>query len=157
MPLDLRGERGDPEELADALRSSGVAPTASAPLPYLVPMNGQRTRLIMLAVGAAVLVLCGGIGTAVFIFARGAASGGGFGSFHEWYSSEPCLVDANGDGTLDVAGFSGTPDQQTVPTALDGRTGKVLWTAAAYRENSRPLTAATRRAYGADGVLVYGA
>ena len=113
--------------------ASGVF-SADAAMPYPPPMNGQRTVLIMLAAGFALLVVCGGVAAVGFIFARAAASGGDFGSFKG--TELPCLVDANGDGTLDVAGFSGTPDQQTVPTALDGRTGKVLWTQAAYREGS---------------------
>jgi outer membrane protein assembly factor BamB len=45
-----------------------------------------------------------------------------------WSSAEPgCLIDANGDGVLDMAGLSGEkePNQATV---VDGSSGKVLFT-----------------------------
>lgn len=67
-----------------------------------------------------VLVLAGG-GAAYFFQA------GGMKLLREWYSP-PCVVDANGDEVLDVAGWSGTPSAQRTLTVVDGRTGDTLWT-----------------------------
>ncbi len=44
----------------------------------------------------------------------------------DWNHS--CLVDANGDGTLDIAGLAGMPGAAAIPGIVDGRTGAVLYT-----------------------------
>jgi hypothetical protein len=81
----------------------------------------------------------GGVGVAIAIgsmVAIGVAGyaflGPGFGSssllFSEWYGTA-CLVDANGDDVLDVAGRVGRPgssSQQIV--VVDGIDGSILWT-----------------------------
>jgi outer membrane protein assembly factor BamB len=67
---------------------------------------------------------------------------GGMKLLREWYSP-PCLVDANGDDTLDLAGWSGTPNAQRVLTVVDGRTGDTLWTGdAEYAQGADVLCAA---------------
>ena len=51
-----------------------------------------------------------------------------------WSSSDPgCLIDANGDGVLDIAGLSG-PSDNNQATVVDGSTGKVLFTAPAVKK-----------------------
>jgi len=48
-----------------------------------------------------------------------------------WSASDPgCLIDANGDGVLDVAGLTGATELNQ-PTVVDGSSGKVLFTAPA--------------------------
>jgi hypothetical protein len=57
-----------------------------------------------------------------------------FGStFLEWYTPT-CLVDANGDGALDVAGLAAAPGSQRWKLHLvDGLTGNVLWSEKEYK------------------------
>ncbi len=51
-----------------------------------------------------------------------------------WSSGDPgCLIDANGDGVLDIAGLSG-PSDSNQATVIDGSTGKVLFTAPAVKK-----------------------
>jgi len=48
-----------------------------------------------------------------------------------WSAADPgCLIDANGDGVLDIAGLTGATEPNQ-PTVVDGSTGKVLFTAPA--------------------------
>jgi len=63
-------------------------------------------------------------------------SGGGLPtlSMTNWSSSDPgCLIDANGDGVLDVAGLTGASDNNQA-TVIDGNTGNVLFTAPAVKK-----------------------
>lgn len=49
--------------------------------------------------------------------------------FYAWWGGqELCLADANGDGVLDPIGRASVASGSVV-TALDGKTGKVIWTA----------------------------
>ena len=48
-----------------------------------------------------------------------------------WSAADPgCLIDANGDGVLDIAGLTGESDTDR-PTVVDGNSGKVLFMAPA--------------------------
>ncbi|HEX3777327.1 MAG TPA: hypothetical protein VHV51_22795 [Polyangiaceae bacterium] len=68
-----------------------------------------------------------------------------------WSGSEPgCLIDANGDGVLDIAGLSG-PSETNQATVVDGNSGKVLFTAP-------PVSKAEQLGcLGLDGFFVVGA
>ncbi|MEO6603881.1 MAG: PQQ-binding-like beta-propeller repeat protein [Polyangiaceae bacterium] len=64
------------------------------------------------------------------------ASGGGLTTLGltSWSSSDSgCLIDANGDGVLDIAGLSGASDNNQA-TVVDGNTGNVLFTAPAVKK-----------------------
>lgn len=51
-----------------------------------------------------------------------------------WSSGDPgCLIDANGDGVLDIAGLTGSSETNQ-PTVVDGNTGSVLFTAPAVKK-----------------------
>ena len=51
-----------------------------------------------------------------------------------WSSGDPgCLIDANGDGVLDIAGLTG-PSENNQATVVDGKTGTVLFTAPAVKK-----------------------
>jgi PQQ-like domain len=63
-------------------------------------------------------------------------SGGGLPalSLTSWGSGDPgCLIDANGDGVLDIAGLTGASDNNQA-TVVDGNTGSVLFTAPAVKK-----------------------
>ena len=63
-------------------------------------------------------------------------SGGGLPALGlaNWSSSDPgCLIDANGDGVLDVAGLTGATDTNQA-TVVDGNNGSVLFTAPAVKK-----------------------
>lgn len=63
-------------------------------------------------------------------------SGGGLPSLtlSNWSSSDPgCLIDANGDGVLDIAGLTGASENNQA-TVVDGNTGSVLFTAPAVKK-----------------------
>jgi hypothetical protein len=102
--------------------------------------------MLGLGFGLAVVVLC-------LVMFGGFA---GFGAnplatvFLEWYTP-PCLVDANGDGALDLAGFSGTPgSEQWKLRLVDGKTGSVLWAENDYA-TTNSLVCASPRYFGIDG------
>jgi len=78
--------------------------------------GGSRGALVVL-----LLAVVGGAAALWFVQA------GGVKLLREWYSP-PCVVDANGDEVLDVAGWSGGPSAQRTLTVVDGRTGDTLWT-----------------------------
>ena len=96
-------------------------PPASLPPSLPTPRRAPRSRglMVWVRINVALTVAIEGVW---WLSSKGAMT-----LFHEWYSA-PCLVDANGDGALDPAGWSGTPDAQHRLTAVDGRTGDVLWT-----------------------------
>jgi hypothetical protein len=59
------------------------------------------------------------------------ATGGGLPQLNltNWGSGDPgCLIDANGDGVLDIAGLTGSSENNQA-TVVDGNTGNVLFTA----------------------------
>jgi len=55
-------------------------------------------------------------------------------SLTSWASGDPgCLIDADGDGVLDMAGLTGLTDSNQ-PTVVDGKNGAVLFTAPALKK-----------------------
>jgi hypothetical protein len=107
-------------------------------------VSNNRTTLVVFGGLAVLFVLsCGAVAFGVNYAMKQLPKNAIAGLQREWYSTEPCLVDAKGDGMLDVAGFSGTPDEQTHATALDGRTGQILWETPAFPEKSHAYCADT--------------
>jgi hypothetical protein len=80
-------------------------------------------------VALALIVLALG---AVFAF-RGAVGSTWVGLTGEWYSPA-CLVDANGDGALDIAGMGAAPGSEIWQLRLvDGATGRLLWSGESFK------------------------
>ncbi len=98
----------------------GQGPLAKEMPPVPVPSLAKKRSSSLVAVSMAVgiAILAGGV---VMMVNRGGCT-----TFAEWYSSG-CLVDANGDDVLDVAGWMGSPSDQNVLTVVDGITGKKIW------------------------------
>ena len=145
--------------------SSQLAP--SAPLPTQVPhvpppstTSGRRSRtgLIIAVALVVVLVLSGGIFS--FLLVRGSgpslqsiavpATNVFTAGLLEWYTPT-CLVDANGDDALDIAGLSAAPGSALwTLRVVDGATGGVLWTENEYKPQGG-IVCASPRFFGIDG------
>ncbi len=79
---------------------------------------------MLLLLGLVVVVVAA---STTFGFVPGFGSASVSSLFLEWYTPA-CLVDANGDGVLDVAGLSAGPGSDTWKLRMvDGATGSVLW------------------------------
>jgi outer membrane protein assembly factor BamB len=73
------------------------------------------------------------------------------GLVQEWYSAA-CLVDANGDGVLDVAGLGATPGSEIWRLQLvDGATGTRLWSGGTYSPYAK-LVCLSPQYFGIDNV-----
>ncbi len=93
---------------------------------------------LLVVVGLAVTFLSKILGSAWFVHVQ------------EWYS-KPCLVDANGDGVLDVAGLAGVSPESARLRLVDGATGKPLWSGRTY-SSSAHLVCLSPRFFGIDDV-----
>ena len=134
-------------QVAATERELPAAPAYSpAPTAHVaVATRKSRLRLVF-AVGFALCI----------VVACVIAFGGGFGAnplttaLLEWYTP-PCLVDANGDAALDLAGMSATPgSEQWKLRLVDGATGSVLWAENDYAP-ANGVICASPRYFGVDG------
>lgn len=72
------------------------------------------------------------LGSVIGLFFFGMKKVEGRASTSGWFGSV-CLVDANGDPALDVAGFFGMPTGNRLPVSFfDGATGEKLWSGGSY-------------------------
>jgi hypothetical protein len=119
---------------------AALSPTPPVRAPSPAPQS--RTALAIVSV----LIALGIVATYVVVrlsvgVSAGASPGRtlGLGSntfasaFLEWYTPT-CLVDANGDGALDVAGLAAAPGSERWKLhVVDGLTGNVLWSENEYK------------------------
>ncbi len=103
-----------------------IRPTPTAPLRIPAPSSRKNVAgCVVTAIAVVGGVVAAGIAITTGAIRRGSATDLLGASLH--WQSPACLVDANGDGVLDVGGLSGPRSEQVTPTIVDGATGKVLW------------------------------
>jgi hypothetical protein len=141
---------GVSNQLAAAERALPAAPAYSpVPAVHVAAATGKsrvRVWVLVVGLGFAVVVLC--------VIAFGGVAGFSASSLStallEWYTP-PCLVDANGDAALDLAGMSATPgSEQWKLRLVDGATGSVLWSENDYAPVNGVICASPRY-FGVDG------
>jgi hypothetical protein len=109
-------------DTASVRRAEPHARSAPAPVPRSPTRSGRVTVFVIVA---AVVVIVAGKAASVFVPSAGML-------LDEWYSA-PCLVDANGDDVLDVAGMFAAPGSERWRLGVvDGKTGAPLWSGETY-------------------------
>jgi len=132
----------------------GPLPTHVPHVPPAITSSGRhpRTGLKIVVTLAVVLVFCGGIFS--FLVVRAGVSLPATNVFTngllEWYTPA-CLVDANGDDALDIAGLSAAPGSALwTLRVVDGATGSVLWSENDYKPRGG-VVCVSPRFFGIDG------
>ena len=140
--------------VSNRLAPIGPLPTHVPHVPAASTSSGRRPRtgLTIVVTLAVLLVLCGGIFS--FLVVRVGVSKPATNVFTngllEWYTPT-CLVDANGDDALDIAGLSAAPGSALwTLRVVDGASGSVLWSEKDYKPQVG-VVCASPRFFGIDG------
>lgn len=115
-----------------------IAPSPRQPQPPVAPFPSSRParKSSSTAVVTIVLAFVVAAGAAFYLFIQGRHS-----PFKEW-RTPGCLVDANGDQTLDIAGFSSSPGStSSLLEIVDGNTGASLFSGPRYGLHARLVCA----------------
>jgi len=104
------------------VRKGGALTGIFIALISLVAVGGGLASTLIPQLTASHVADLGGVVSNAQSLGRALASG-------SWSSGDPgCMIDANGDGVLDMAGLTGPSDTNS-PTVVDGKTGTVLFSA----------------------------